>query len=138
MSTRTTFLSRLIGLYSVLVSLSMLIHKQATVEMVTALVHDPPLVFFAGITAVAVGVAIVLGHNVWSGGAVPVIVTLIGWLTLIKGLLLLLLLPDSASGFFLGALHYGRFFYLYAGISLLLGIYLLYGSLVASADTCGC
>ena len=36
MSPLTTFLSRLIGLFSILVSLSLVTHKQATVETLTA------------------------------------------------------------------------------------------------------
>ena len=67
MSPRTVFLSRLIGLYMILVSLSMAAHKQATVETITALVHNSPLVFLTGIIAVVAGLAIVLGHNAWSG-----------------------------------------------------------------------
>jgi hypothetical protein len=128
MSTRTTFLARLIGLYSILISFSMLIHRQVTVETITALVHSAPLVFLAGLMAVSAGMAIILGHNIWSGGAVPVIVTLAGWLTLIKGLLLLWLLPNETPEVFLGGLHYAQLFYFYAGISFLLGLYLVYGS----------
>jgi len=123
---RTTFLSRLIGLFSIFVWLPMVTHKQATVEMVTALIHNPPLLFVCGVMAVAAGLAMILVHNIWSGGALPVIVTLIGWLSLLKGLLLLFLWPEATSRFFLVGLHYEQLFYLYAAISFLLGIYLTY------------
>ena len=126
MSPRTTFLSRLIGLFSIFVWLPMVTHKQATVEMVTALIHNPRCCSSVGVMAVAAGLAMILGHNVWSGGALPVIVTLIGWLSLLKGLLFLFLSPEAASRFFLGGLHYEQLFYLYAAISFLLGIYLTY------------
>jgi hypothetical protein len=129
MSPRTTFLSRLLGIYSIVVSLSMLAHKQATIERVTALMHNPPVLFMAGIMALGAGLAIILSHNVWSGGAQPVIVTLVGWITLVKGLLLLFLTPEAASGFFLGQLHYEQRFYWYVGISFLLGAYLTYSGL---------
>ena len=76
MTPRTRFLGRLIGLYCMLASLAMVAHKQALVEMVTGLLHDPPVLFLAGLIAVIAGLAMVLGHNVWSGGALPVIVTL--------------------------------------------------------------
>ena len=69
MSARTAFLSRLVGLYCILVSLSMVTHKRATVEMMTALVHNPPLLFIVGVITLAAGLAMILGHNVWSGGA---------------------------------------------------------------------
>lgn len=127
MSPTTTFLSRLIGLYCILVSLSMAIHKQATVDTVTALVHNASLLFLTGVIALGIGLAMTLGHNVWSGGALPVIVTLIGWLSLAKGLLILFLSPEAAAGFYLEVLHYDQFFYFYAAISLVLGIYLTFG-----------
>jgi hypothetical protein len=127
MSPRTTFLSRLIGLYCIVVSLSMFTNKQATAETVTALINNRPLLYVVGVMAVAAGLAMVLSHNVWLGGALPVIVTLIGWATLIKGALFLFLSPEAEARVFLAGLHYETYFYLYAAISLLLGIYLAYG-----------
>lgn len=129
MSPRTRFLSRLIGIYIILVSLSMVTHKQATVEMVTALIQNPAVLFVVGLITVAAGLAMVLSHNVWSGGPVPVVVTLVGWATLIKGLFFLFLSPETASWLFLGEFRYQQFFYLYTAISLLLGIYLIYGGM---------
>ena len=129
MPPRTLFLSRLIGLYCVLVSLYMLTHKQVTVEMVTALVHTQPALFGVGLAAVIVGLAMILGHNVWSGGALPIVVTIAGWTALMKGLLCLFLSPEAASEFFLGWGRYEQLFYVYACISLLFGIYLTYGGL---------
>lgn len=127
MSSRTTFLSRLLGLYCILAGLSMVTHRRATVETITALVHNPPVLFLVGVITLGAGLAMILGHNVWSGGVLPVIVTLVGWLTLIKGLLFLFLSPQAAVGFFLGGLHYEQLFYLYAVISLIFGVYLTYG-----------
>src|SRR5271169_2373155 len=127
MSPRTIFLSRLLGLYCVLAGLCMFTNKRTMVETVTVLVHNAPLMFVVGILALLAGLAMVLSHNIWSGGALPVVVTLIGWLTLFKGLLFLLLSPDVAVGFFLGGLHYEQYFYFYAAISFLIGAYLTYG-----------
>jgi hypothetical protein len=67
MSSRTVFLCRLIGLYCLLLSLSMIVHKQASVESVTALLHSPALTMILGVVIVAAGLAMILGHNVWSG-----------------------------------------------------------------------
>jgi hypothetical protein len=38
------------------------------------------VLFVVGVIAVAAGLAMVLGHNVWSGGVLPVVITLTGWL----------------------------------------------------------
>jgi hypothetical protein len=133
MSPRTTFLSRLIGLYLILISLSMVTHKQATVDTMTALVHNPPELFVTGVIAVVAGLAMVLGHNVWSGGTLPVIVTLTGWLLLTKSVLLLFLSPEAATGFFLAGPHFQQLFYIYGAFVLILGIYMTYGGFRSAA-----
>jgi hypothetical protein len=133
MSSLTIFLSRLIGLLALFVSLSMAAHRQATVETVTALVHDPPLLLIIGMIALTAGLAIVLGHNVWTGGALPIVVTLFGWLTLVRGLLLLFLAPDMAAGLF-ATFHLEQYFYVWIGISFILGVYLTYGGFSSGAD----
>ena len=61
MSPRTTFLSRLIGLYLILVSLSMATHKHATVETMTALIYNPAALYVIGVFAMAAGLATLLG-----------------------------------------------------------------------------
>ena len=126
MSALTRFLARLLGLYCILVGLSMVTHKRAIVEAVTVLIHNPPALYFAALFTLVAGLAMVLGHNVWSGGVLPVIVTLVGWLTSIRSVVLLFLGPGTA-GDFLGALHFEQLFYLYAAVSLILGVYLTYG-----------
>jgi hypothetical protein len=127
MSPRTLFLSRLIGLYCILGALSMITRRQATLESVTALLHNPSLIFIVGVITLAAGLAMVLAHNIWSGGALVVVVTLVGWITLIKSLLFLFLPPEMEAGLFLGQLHYQQLFYLYTSVSLVLGIYLTDG-----------
>jgi hypothetical protein len=130
MPPRTVFLSRLIGLYCLLASLAMAAHREATVGAVTAITHSPGMLFLAGIFTLLVGLAMVLGHNVWSGGVLPVVVTLTGWAALLKGTLALVLLPVSEAQVF-GGLDYGHLFYVYCGIGLVLGIYLTYAGFTA-------
>ncbi len=69
----------------------------------------------------------VLAHDIWSGGALVIVVTSVGWMALIKSLFFLLLPHEMESGHFLGQLHYRQLFYVDAAISLVLGIYLTYG-----------
>ena len=124
---RTLFLSRLIGLYCILVALSMITRRQATLESVTAILRDPSMMFVLGAITLVAGLAMVLAHNIWSGGALTVIVTFVGWMTLIKSLSFLFLPPDVNAEFFLRQLHYQTLFYLYGAILLVLGVYLTYG-----------
>jgi putative exporter of polyketide antibiotics len=127
MSPRTLFLSRLIGLYCIVIALSMMTRRQGTVETVTALLQNPSMMLIVGTITLVAGLAMVLAHNIWSGGPLAVIVTLVGWMTLIKSLSFLFLSPEVEAGFFLRQLHYQELFYLYGAISLVLGIYLTYG-----------
>ncbi len=122
----TTFLSRLLGLYFLVAGLSMISRGQATVDIVIALVHDAPVMFFIGVVTLAAGLAMVLTHNIWSGGPLPILVTLICWITLLKGILFLFLSAAATVSFFLGSLHYQTLFYFYAALSLLIGAYLTY------------
>jgi hypothetical protein len=127
MSPRTLFLSKLIGLYCILIGLSLMTRGQATVETVTALLQNPVMTLILGVITLAAGLAMVLAHNIWSGGALAVVVTLVGWMALIKSLFFLFLPHEMEAGFFIGQLHYRQFFYLYSAISLVLGVYLTYG-----------
>lgn len=124
MSARTIFISRMLGLYCLIASLIMFTHKSAMVEIENTLVHSPAMLFIGGIITLAAGLAIVLGHNMWSGGALPVTVTLLGWISLIKGVLLLW--PETTNGFW-NSFQYERLFYVYASVSFVLGAYLTYG-----------
>jgi len=133
MSSTTKYLGKLLGFYSVLVALAMIVHKQATVEMVQRMMGHGGAPFAIGLISVAVGLAMVLGHNVWRGGALPVVVTLIGWWSLIKGLLCLFL-PVGVIAGLLGGPHYAKYFYVSPVISLLVGLYLIYASSFGKAD----
>lgn len=126
MSARTAFLSKLIGIYCILVAIAMGINKQATIQMVRTLVNDAPVVFVFGLLLVAVGLAMILSHNVWSGGAAPIIVTIVGWATLIKGLLFLFLPPPAAVGILVWGPAYERFYFADVAVAFILGVYLTY------------
>ncbi len=135
MSPLTAFLGKLLGLYCIILALAMFVNKQAMLLMVTGLLHNPSSLFITGVMALFAGLAMVLGHNVWSGGALPVIVTLIGWSTLIKALPFLFASPDANAGMFLGAIHYEQLFYWYAAFTLLLGAYLTYAGFRSTAHS---
>src|SRR5260370_42003913 len=98
MSPRAIFRARVSGLFAILLSLSEFLHKQATVETAAALVRDRPLLFILAMLGLLAGLAIVLAHNVWSGGALPVLVTLFGWILLIRSAVLLFLPPETVAG----------------------------------------
>jgi len=105
MSLRTLFLSKLIGLYCILVALSMITRRQPTVETVTTLLQTSSMMSILGVITLAGELAMILAHNIWSGGTLVVVVTLVGWVTLIKGLYFLFLSPEVEAEFFELPLH---------------------------------
>jgi hypothetical protein len=120
MSRLTVFLARLIGLFIVLLIAALLLRGSAMVETVIA---DKPLMLTYAMISLAIGLAMILGHNVWLGGLLPVVVTLVGWLILAKGLLLLFVTPEALTEFF-ERMQYGEHMYLYVAPSLVIGLYL--------------
>ena len=123
MSRLTVFLARFIGLFTVLLVVALLVRGSAVVETAVA---DRPVMLVYAIISLAVGVAMILGHNVWSGGALPVVVTLVGWLILAKGLLLLFVTPELFVH-----VQYGEHYYLYLAPSLVIGLYLTWAGFTA-------
>ncbi len=119
---RTVFLARLFGLYCIIMAAAMLSRPDAFLTTVNAFVADAPLVFTISVFALFAGLALVLLHNYWSGGALPLIITLLGWLTLIKALLLLLL-PSPRLTALYGTVSPASIL-ISGSLTLLLGIYL--------------
>lgn len=128
MSPRTIFLGKLLGLYCIALSIPLVVHPQTTLEIMRAILQDRPLLFMSGVMGMTAGLAIVLAHNVWSGGALPVIVTLFGWAALIKGVLLLVLSPETEARVFLVGLGYEQYPLIYGLLLLLIGVYLTYAA----------
>ena len=133
MSMRTVFLSRMLGVYCTLMGLFMAAHPIRAWDTISAFSHNQPLVFIVAIFVILGGLAMVLAHNVWSGGAAPVIVTLMGWATLAKGVVLLFTPPEMIADFYGRTIHNDGLIYFEAAIALLLGVYLTYVGFKPSA-----
>jgi hypothetical protein len=76
--------------------------------------------------ALVAGPSMVLSHNIWSGGALPAVVTLLG----LRGRLLLMLPHETILGGFEMS-RFGDLFYLYGTIPLVLGLCLAYAGSTA-------
>ncbi len=121
----TIFLAKFLGLYCIIAALAMMARKQSTVATINALIRNPPLLLLVEVLGLAGGLAMVIGHNIWSGGALPVVITLLGWIMAFRGAVLLALSPDATIKL-VEALRYEDRFYVYMGVTLVLGLYLAY------------
>src|SRR5215469_17580381 len=95
MKSFTVFLGRLLGLFTLITSFWLLTERQTTLTTIPALLGNRPVMVIFAVMALAAGLAVVLAHNIWSGGPLPILVTVIGWIMLIRGVLFLFLSPDT-------------------------------------------
>ena len=121
MSPTTVFLGRLLGLYLIAIAVAMLTSRRRALATLDEMARSGPWMLFSGMVATAAGLAIVLGHNVWTDGALAVVVTLFGWAALLKGVSLLLVPPEQMAAAYKG-LGFERFFYVWIGAVLVLGL----------------
>ncbi|MBV8068165.1 MAG: hypothetical protein JO113_09315 [Candidatus Eremiobacteraeota bacterium] len=129
----TNFYAKLLGLWILLAVLALALHRDATIAIVNAIFADAALGFVTGAFTLLIGLAIVLSHNRWSGGTLPILVTCYGWVATIKGLSFLFLVPPAEARLF-AALRFERYFYVYLAVSLALGVYLTYGGFTRRAS----
>lgn len=129
---RTTFLARLIGVYCIVVAVALSTHAQTSLVALDAVVHSPDILLVAGAIALLGGLAMVIGHNIWAGGLRVVVVTLVGWVTLVRALLLLFLPSDAVAAVY-EAMRVEQLFYFYMAITAVIGVYLTYAGFVATA-----
>jgi uncharacterized membrane protein HdeD (DUF308 family) len=78
------FLAKLLGLYCVIVSGALLINRAAFQAFLRDEAKHPGFLLLSGFLALIVGLLIILSHNIWRGW--PILVTLIGYLALFKGI----------------------------------------------------
>ena len=89
------FIGQLIGPITVIIAVSALLNFKSYLRMIDDFQKNSALLYLAGIFGLFVGLLIVLTHNIWISSWI-VIITIFGWISLIKGLVLILF-PDWAT-----------------------------------------
>ncbi len=92
--TTSIFIARLLGVLYLTVGLGMLLQRQYYRQMLESMMNTPALLYFGGAMALGAGVVIITFHNIWDASWV-VLITLLGWAALIKGVALLVF-PQTA------------------------------------------
>ncbi len=90
----TLCLAKLLGAVLLTMAAAMAARGPAMAQTAKRMMSDPALVMIGGAMRVGLGLAIVIGHDIWTGGALPVAVTLFGWALYFSGLLLLFASPE--------------------------------------------
>jgi hypothetical protein len=87
----------------VAIAVGMLVNHRRTMAAIDEMARSGPWMLFSGMVATAVGLAMVLGRQVWTGGVLSILVTLMGWAALLKGLTLLLVPGGRVAAVYKGA-----------------------------------
>ena len=92
--TLTVYLARFFGVYIAVMGIVMIVRREAMLQLMSAFIDQRPLIFVLAMLRVLIGLAVVLAHNEWRG-TVAIVVSLIGWITLLRGIALMLLPADT-------------------------------------------
>jgi hypothetical protein len=117
------FLARIIGIVYTALGIGLLLSGNYYREVMEKLLDNAAYMFLGGFIAVVVGFLIIEHHNIWANDW-TVIITLIGWAALIKGVLILVI-PRSFQ-VFKGMLRGKMLVYVITPAVLLFGLIFLY------------
>lgn len=129
MSPSTLYLAKLMGAYSLFAAAWLMYRREAAVALVDRLTNDPVFESMIGTLRLAVGLAIVVGHNRW-GGWVEALVSLIGWIALFSGIATMFL-PTGTLRRVVVWMRFKEKLPLYALLSSVLGAALFIGGVSA-------
>jgi len=122
-------LARIIGLFGAISTLLILLRYKAAMAMEEQAAKNAVLVYASGFLILLMGVVLVVIHPIWTSDW-RVIITIIGWLVFLKGLLRILS-PEKVKNLIEKKRHDPRFMLGEMAV-LLISLYLLYqGFLVA-------
>jgi hypothetical protein len=116
----TQVLAELVGPIALIAGLSLHMNKATYQKLIKEFMKSPALMYLSGFMALVIGLLMVRYHNEWSGGLPVILITLFGWLALIKGAGLMMM-PDKMKEFTNSIalnnqkLTYASYFYIIVG-----------------------
>ena len=112
----TTYLAQILGLTYLVVGLGILVNENHYKSMIKQFMDNKSFMYFGGVISLIVGYNIVTFHNVW-GQSWEVLITIIGWMALLKGFILLVQphAYDNLVQWMLARMHVMKFITLVLG-----------------------
>ncbi len=118
----TIFLAKVIGLYMLIAGLALFLNRRHMMLAVVSLGKERASQLIGGIVALFIGLVVVNLHNEWS--TLPAaLVSLVGWLGVLKGIAYLFL-PEAKLAKFMHALSERKWYAIDGAVAILLGLYL--------------
>lgn len=82
-------IAQILGIFFAVVGIAMVVNSKSVVGAIEESVSHKGVVFLWGLLALFMGAVIVSVNNTWTSG-LPLLITILGWLALIKGVFILL------------------------------------------------
>lgn len=120
----TLILAKILGSYFFAIGLAIIINPERFKKLLFQIMKDENFLFLGAIIALFIGAFIVSVHNEWSLQW-PVIITVLGWWSLIKGFGLLVS-GDFAKSFTFILQKPSPFYRILGALYLVLGVFLIY------------
>lgn len=115
---------QVIGLVYLAIGLGMLVNARFYETMLKRMIEDEVALFITGLAVLVIGYFLVAYHNIWVGGS-TIIITVFGWMALLKGLMLVIIPEQSINLYKYIRITKGQMS-LYGIIVLILGAICLY------------
>ncbi len=93
----SVFIARILGLCYLVVGAGLVLNRKTFQQVLEDFCKNTALLFYGGVASLIFGITLILLHNIW----VPhwiVIITIIGWLALIKGIWIIIF-PNTVFKF---------------------------------------
>lgn len=120
----TIILAKIFGLYFLAIGLAFILNPDRFRKIYQQIAKDENFLFIGGMLALLIGAVVVSVHNKWVLGW-PVIITLLGWWSLIKGFALIIY-PDSIRLFSFIQDRSNLFYRMISLIYIVLGLFFIY------------
>jgi putative Ca2+/H+ antiporter (TMEM165/GDT1 family) len=88
-------ISQILGITFTVMGLSLLVNKKETTAFIDEVMRNKAVMWILGFITTILGATIVVFNNLWTSG-LELFITIIGWLTLIKGIMILVF-PNSSA-----------------------------------------
>ncbi len=115
---------QILGLTYLAIGLGMLASPRFYKEMLTKMIANEAVLFLTGLLVFVIGYFLVAYHNIWIGGW-TIIITIFGWLSLLKGLMMVVI-PEKSIKLYNSVKISGGQLSVYGAVVLVLGIIFAY------------
>lgn len=116
-------LAQIMGIFFVVVGISMAANSKETATAVEEMAQNKGILWMGGIIALLIGASVVVLNDSWTSG-LSLLVTILGWLALIKGVFILFF-PRAAGGLYRKCGKSGTMVF-WGLVALIIGLILLY------------